>query len=83
MVLFTALLKNELCIPWAYIEKNLANRFIKPSKSPAGAPILFDFKLNRDLRLYVNYWGLNNLIIKNWYPLPLVGESLDRLGQAK
>ena len=26
----------------AYIETNLANGFIKPSKSPAGTPILFD-----------------------------------------
>ena len=30
----------------AYIETNLANKFIKPSKSPAGTPILFDQKLN-------------------------------------
>ena len=28
----------------AYIETNLANGFIRPSKSPAGAPILFDRK---------------------------------------
>ena len=66
-----------------YIETNLANGFIWPSKSPAGAPILFVRKPDSSLRLYVNYWGLNNLTIKNWYPLPLIGESLDRLGQAK
>ena len=28
----------------AYIETNLANGFIRPSKSPAGAPILFNRK---------------------------------------
>ena len=66
-----------------YIEINLANGFIRPSKSPAGALILFDKKPNRSLRLCVNYWGLNNITIKNWYPLPLVGESLHRLGRAK
>ncbi len=64
----------------AYIKNNLASSFIKPFKSPAGAPILFDKKPDRSLRLCIDYQGLNNLTIKNWYPLPLVGESLDRLG---
>ena len=36
-----------------YIETNLANRFIKPSKSPAGAPILFDRRLNGSFRLCI------------------------------
>ena len=66
----------------AYIETNLANKFIRPSKSPAGASILFDQKSNGFFRLYVNCQGLNNLTIKNRYPLPLIGESLDRLEKA-
>ena len=66
-----------------YIETNLANGFIRPSKSPAGAPILFDRKPDGSLRLCVDYRGLNNITIKNRYPLPLIGESLDRLGQAR
>ena len=60
-----------------YIETNLANGFIRPSKSLAGAPILFDKKPDGSLRLYVDYRDLNNLIIKNRYPLSLIGESLD------
>ncbi len=67
----------------AYIENNLTNGFIKPSKSPTGAPILFDKKPNGSLRLCVDYRGLNNLTIKNWYPIPLVRKSLDRLGWAR
>ena len=66
-----------------YIKTNLANSFIRPSKAPASAPILFDKKPNGSLRLCVDYRGLNNITIKNRYPLPLVGESLDRLGRAK
>ncbi len=66
----------------AYIKNNLANDFIRPSKSPAGAPILFDKKPDSSLRLCVDYQGLNNLTIKNRYPLPLVGESFDWLGRA-
>ena len=67
----------------AYIETNLANEFIRPSKSPAGALILFDRKSDSSLRLCVNYRDLNNLTIKSWYPLSLIGELLDRLGRAK
>ena len=66
-----------------YIETNLANGFIRPFKSPAEAPILFDQKPNRSFRLYVDYRGLNNITIKNQYPLPLIGESLNWLSWAK
>ena len=66
-----------------YIETNLANGFILLSKLPACAPILFVRKPDSNIRLCVDYQGLNNLTIKNWYPLPLIGESLDQLGQAK
>ena len=66
-----------------YIETNLANGFIWPSKSPAGASILFVGKPDGSLRLCMDYRGLNNLRIKNRYPLPLIGESLDRLSRAK
>ena len=61
----------------AYIKNNLANGFIKPSKSLARALIFFDKKLDNSLRLCIDYQGLNNLTIKNWYPLLLVRKSLD------
>ena len=73
----------ELEVLKAYIETNLANEFIRPSKSPAKAPILFDWKSDSSLRLCVNYQGLNNFTIKNQYPLPLIRELLDRLERAK
>ncbi len=66
-----------------YIKNNLASEFIRPSKSPAGAAILFDKKLDGSLRLFVDDRSLNNLTIKNRYPLLLVGESLDWLGWAR
>ncbi len=65
-----------------YIKNNLASGFIRSSKSLAGASILFDKKPDGSLRLCVDYQGLNNLTIKNRYPLPLVEESLDRLSWA-
>ncbi len=66
----------------AYIENNLANGFIKPSMSPVKVLIFFDKKSDSSLRLYVDYQSLNNLTIKNWYLLPLVKESFDRLDRA-
>ena len=67
----------EFKILKTYIETNLANGFIRASKSPAGSSILFIGKFNGSFCLYVNYQGFNNLTIKNWYPLPLIGKSLD------
>ena len=66
-----------------YIEINLANTFIRPSKSPIGTLTLFVVKPDGSLCLYVDYWGFNTFSLKNWYPLLLIDESLDQLGRAK
>ena len=66
-----------------YIKTNMTNGFIWLFKSPVGAFILFNGKPNGSLRLCVNYQGLNNIIIKNEYPLSLIGKLLDWLGWAK
>ena len=73
----------ELEMLKTYIKTDLANGFIRPSKSPAGILIFFDWKPDRSLRFCVDYWGLNNITIKNRYPLLLIGESFDLLGRAK
>ena len=67
----------------AYLETHLKTGFIWPSKSHAGAPIFFDKKPDESLRLCVDYQEFNNLTIKNWLPLPLIGVSLDWLNCAK
>ena len=73
----------ELKILKTYIKTNLANGFIWPSISPAKAPIFFDRKPDKSLRLCINYWDLNNITIKNQYLLLLISELLDWLGWAK
>ena len=40
-------------------------------------------KKDRGLWLCVDYWGLNIATIKNYYALPLIGETLDQLAGAK
>jgi len=74
-----SLSEPELKALHKYLDENLAKDFIQPSISPAGAPILFVKKKDGTLRLVVNYRGLNNVTIKNRYPLPLIGELIDRL----
>ena len=59
-----------------YIENNLANNFIRPSKSSARVFIFFNKKLDRSLRLGVDYQSFNNLIIKILYLLLFVKELL-------
>ena len=73
----------ELKILKAHIKNNLVNSFIRPSKSLIKALIFFNKKPNGSLRLCVDHQGLNNLTIKNWYPLPLVGELFDQLNWAQ
>lgn len=74
-----SLSETELSALSTYLEDNLKKGFIRPSSSPAGAPILFVKKKDGTLRLCVDYRGLNKITVKNRYPLPLIHEMLDRL----
>ena len=66
-----------------YIKTNLANSFIWASKLPVNAPDLFIRKPNSSFCLCIDYQRLNKLIIKKWYPLPLIDEFLNWLSRAK
>ena len=74
----------ELQVLREYLDTMLKSGKIRPSKSPAGAPILFVPKDHgRGLRLCVDYRGLNKVTILNCYPLPLMNELCDRVKGAK
>jgi hypothetical protein len=64
-----------------YLDKNLKYIYIQRSINSADAPILFVFKKDGELRLYVNYKNLNKIIIKNRHLFPLMGETLNRLNR--
>ena len=61
----------------------LAKGYIRQSKSPYGAPVLFVDKKGGKLRMCVDYRALNKITIKNNYPLPRIDDLFDRLAGAK
>jgi len=75
--------QTELELLRKYLADYMARGWIRRSKSPAGAPILFVKKKDGTMRLCVDYRGLNKITVKNRHPLPLIMESLDRLARAK
>ncbi|XP_021775623.1 uncharacterized protein LOC110739487 [Chenopodium quinoa] len=54
--------------------------FIRPSRAPYGAPVLFQKKQDGSLRLCIDYRALNKLTVRNHYPIPLVADLFDQLG---
>ena len=62
-----------------YLKENLDKGFIRKSISPAGAPVLFVKKKDGSLRLVIDYRKLNDMTIRNSYPLPLISDLLDRV----
>ncbi len=65
------------------LEELLAKYYIKPSKSPYGAPVLFVHKKDGTLRMCVDYKALNKAMVKNRYPLPRINDLFDRLSRTK
>ncbi|XP_071922618.1 uncharacterized protein [Coffea arabica] len=53
--------------------------FIQESGFLWGAPVLFVKKKDGSLRICIDYRGLNNVTIKNKYPLPHIDELFDQL----
>jgi hypothetical protein len=66
-----------------YINVNVKKGFIRKSESPTRFPVIFIPKKNRKLQLCVNFQKLNNITIKNRYPLPNISELQDRLAHTK
>jgi hypothetical protein len=65
------------------IEELLSKGFIRPSSSPWGAPTLFVDKKDGSRRLCIDYRSLNEVTIKNKYPLPRIEDLFDQMRGAK
>ena len=78
-----SLSQSELKTLRAFIEEHVNIGFIRPSKSPHGALILFIKKKDGSLRLCVDYHGLNHITKKDHYPLPLLTDLLNAPKKAR
>ena len=57
--------------------------FIRLSTSPWGAPVLFVTKHDETLRLCMDYRRMNQVTVKNKYPLPRIDDLFDQLRGSK
>src|SRR3954469_21221526 len=73
---------SELAELKKQLEEFLEKKFIRPSVSPWGAPILLVKKKEGSMRLCVDYRQLNKVTIKNRYPFPRIDDLMDQLVEA-
>lgn len=70
---------NELKELRVQLQELIDKGFIHPSASPWGASVLFERKKDGSMRLCIDYRQLNQVTVKNKYPLPRVDDLLDQL----
>jgi hypothetical protein len=61
------------------IDEQSEKGYIRPSTSPWAAPVLFMEKKDGTRRMCINYRALNEVKIKNKYPLPRIEDLFDQL----
>jgi hypothetical protein len=74
---------NELAELKTQLQDLLEKGFIWPSLSPWGCPAIFVKKKDQTLRMCVDYIPLNEVTIKNKYPLPWIDILFDQLTGAR
>jgi hypothetical protein len=70
---------NELAELKIELQDLLEKGFIRPSSSPWGCPAIFVKKKNQTLLMCVDYRPINEVKIKNKYPLPQIDILFDQL----
>jgi hypothetical protein len=74
---------KELAELKVQLNELLGKGYICPSSSPWGYPALFVKNIDQSLRLCVDYWPLNAVIMRNKYPLPHIDILFNQLPNAK
>ncbi|GBG83753.1 hypothetical protein CBR_g37554 [Chara braunii] len=65
------------------LDELLEKGWFRSSLSPFGAPVLFVPKKEGELRMCIDYRGLNAITVKNVEPLPRIDDLLDRVQGCK
>ena len=66
-----------------FVKEQLWKGYIRPSKSPQTAPVFFVGKKDGKKRMVQDYRYLNEWMIKNNYPLPLILDVLENIRTKK
>jgi hypothetical protein len=70
---------SELAELKEHIKELLEKEFIRPRSSPWGAPVIFVLKKDGTQRLCVDYHALNEVTVKNKYPLARIDDLFNQL----
>jgi hypothetical protein len=70
---------NQLAELKKQLQELLDKGYIRPSASPWGAPIIFVPKKDGTQIMCIDYRSLNEVTIKNKYPLPRIDDLFDQL----
>ena len=75
--------RNEREEVQQFIQDHLRKGYIRPSKSPQTSPVSFVGKKDGGKCMVMDYHRLNKQTVKNNYPLPLITDLVDSMGNKK
>ena len=75
--------RNEKEEVQKFIDEHLKKEYIRPSKLPQTLPVLFVGKKDREKCMVMDYRRLNKQTVKNNYPLPLITDLVDSMGNKR
>ena len=65
------------------MDNQLRKGYIRPSKFSQMSPVFFVGKKDGKKRMVIDYCSLNEQTVKNNYPLPLITDLIDNMGNKK
>jgi len=75
--------RNEKEEVQKFVNEHLKKEYIRPSKSPQTSPVLFVGKKDGGKHMVMDYRRLNKQMVKNNYPLPLITDLVDSIGNKR
>jgi len=75
--------RNEKEEVQKFINENLKKGYIRPSKLLQTSPVFFVGKKDRGKHMVMDYHRLNKQTVKNNYPLPLITDLVDSMGNKR
>ena len=75
--------RNEKEEVQKFVNEHLKKGYIRPSKSPQTLLVLFVGKKDGGKHMVMDYRRLNKQTVKNNYPLPLITDLVDSMGNKR